>query len=159
MQNAAALLAVDPGANQGWAYFASVRRTLASDPVWTLRDCGLGAIPATLYVPIAVIEQPMIYPGGHERPNDLITLAISAGRTAGVLQTRHSACEVRWILPRAWKGTIAKEICTARIEARLAPEETAIVLRTGLPRSKVHDVLDAVGLGLFATGRARTGMV
>jgi hypothetical protein len=53
--------------------------------------------------------------------------------------------------PRDWKGTISPEIICQRAWDRLGPLEQAKVV---LPcKSRAHNVLDAIGIGLKAVGR------
>lgn len=69
-----------------------------------------------------------------------------------------------FFLPIEWKGATPKSIHHERVWARLADRERMVVndafSRRGmngkpLPASKRHNVLDAVGLGLFALGRGK----
>lgn len=143
------ILAIDPGVNMGWAVFESDR----------LRGCGLGGSTLDVTTPghLAIIEHPMIYPGGKTKdPNAIVKLAVSAGEMSGMLK----ACgwpKVSWVLPRAWKGTIDPDMCNARIWNRLDAEEQRIVDRAVVSQkiisSKRHNVLDAIGIGLYACSR------
>ncbi len=139
------LLAIDPGANQGWAFF----QKLSGE--WTLIRCGLGVIPASICPESVVIEQPVIYPHAKARPNDIITLALAAGTTVGRLVARWPDLEtnVHWVQPRAWKGTINADIMTRRIESKMGPVAMDMVKELNLSASKRHNVVDAVGLGLY----------
>lgn len=139
------LVAIDPGANQGWALF---------DLDGRLVRCGLGAPPAATY---GVVERPVIYPRGQQRarPRDIITLALRAGETAGALRAA-GACVVEYVEPRVWKrGAIKKAVSHRRIRAKLTAAELRVVAAgsKGLSASKKLDVLDAVGIGLFTVGR------
>jgi hypothetical protein len=146
------LLAIDPGSDTGWALFRS-------DGI--LYGCGLGDPRLSEKhrmgdITEVVIECPYVYPGGKTKdPNAIVTLALNAGTWAG----RYERCNVRYVRPWQWKGQTPKEIHHERIRAKLDASETAIVTggtaRFGarLPKSKAHNVLDAVGLGLFAVGR------
>lgn len=139
------LLAIDPGANSGWAFFDSARR---------LSACGLGNAPEGLIVAAgrALIERPKIYPRGRTKnPNDVLAVAVSAGEHGG--RCKAAGAQVDYVEPRSWKGTIDKATHHARVLERLDARETAIVDRLGLPKSKRHNVLDAVALGLFGVGR------
>ena len=138
------LLAIDPGLDSGWALFAPDRSLLA---------CGLGT-PKTGGVTEAIIEHPFIYPGGRTKsPNDIVKLAINAGEWSGRLRDR--GVKVRFVYPRDWKGTIAAEICCNRALAALSDAEAAKYAHAvaSVAKSKHHNVLDAIGLGLFAVGR------
>jgi hypothetical protein len=144
------LLAIDPGKVSGFAFFSSDKRLMA---------CGLGD-PSTYrwHVPSAfskvVIEQPRIYPGGRTKnPNDVLSVAVNAGEWGG--RYSFQGCEVQYVTPSGWKGQTKKEIQHARDWARLGEDEQEVVSRSlkGVPASKRHNALDAVGIGLWAVGR------
>lgn len=144
------LLAIDPGADSGWAIFFQ----------GVLVSCGLGDDPKPLpdRLELLVVERPVIYPGGRTRnPNDQITLALSAGEWLGRFRARSR--EVQLIEPRAWKGTIDGDVCNARVFGRLDAGEQMVVddaIRAQkVPARKRHNVLDAVGIGLFVSRRLR----
>jgi hypothetical protein len=131
------LLAVDPGASTGWAAFSGDR----------LAAWGLGDPPVESAGRIA-IELPQVYPRQQVPPNDLIALAFLAGRYAG-----RARGAVSTVLPHQWKGNMPKDVCAARVRARLSPEERAVVDACDVPDKQRHNVLDAIGIGLFALGR------
>lgn len=139
------LLAVDPGADAGWAFFDDGR----------LIGCGLGT-PRQDRPDRVVIEKPMIYPGGRQEvpPNDLITLAVRAGEVGGAF--RALGAVVDYVLPRTWKnGPIPKDVMHKRILRRLDDAERALidVAGRGMAPSKRHNMLDAVGIGLWGLRR------
>jgi hypothetical protein len=139
------VLTIDPGADAGWAWFDN----------GTLAGCGLGA-PAQPNADRVIIERPMIYPGGRQkaRPADVIKLATRAGE-AGGLYARSRGVEPEYVEPHAWKGSVDKNIHHARIWAKLSTDEQAIVSTAarGVAPSKRHNILDAIGIGLWAIGR------
>ncbi len=157
------LLAIDPGANTGWATFDSCRRLTA---------CGLVSGPASPLPPMAVarvvIECAELRGRGEKNPNSILLMARVAGEWWG---RYHSHCP-EYILPADWKGTTPKDIDHRRTFARLAPfEELAALVRgcagvspksapidaaihEGLTKSdKRANILDAIGIGLWAVGR------
>ncbi len=140
------LLAIDPGADTGWARFDEKRLTA----------CGLG-VPLAAETRRVLIERPMIYPGGRQkaRPADVIKLAVRAGEMGGQY-ARTAGIEPEYIEPHTWKGSVSKDIHHARIWAKLTPAEQAIVsdAARGVAPSKRHNILDAVGIGLFGIGRS-----
>lgn len=102
-----------------------------------------------------VIEVPRIYPGSNSKKgdlNDLIDLALAAGRIAGM----NDSATVEMIYPADWKRQVPKEQMVERIKGFLTPEEFK---RVELPtaKGKQHNVWDAVGIGLFAVGRMKPG--
>lgn len=144
------LLAIDPGSDSGWAIFFH----------GMLVACGLGSEPKPLpeALELLVVERPVIYPKGKTRnPNDEITLALNAGEWIGRFGAR--AKEKRYLEPRTWKGTIDGDVCNARVFGKLdAGEQLAFedaVRAQRIPIKKRHNVLDAIGIGLFVSGRLR----
>lgn len=143
------LLSIDPGANSGWAVYDNS----------TLVACGRSVPPAAWLegVTDAVIERPRIYPHGRTRnPNDIVTLAVTVGELAGAL--RAYGIGVRYVEPRQWKGTLDANTCCRRAWARLREDERAVAAKYepppkgDVPGTK-HNVLDAIGLGLWQVGR------
>lgn len=102
---------------------------------------------------VVVAEVPQVYSGSKSKgdPNDLIDLALSAGRILGGLGMGTT------VKPRAWKGTIEKSKMTEIIKARLSDLERLVVREFqssfGVPASKMHNVYDAIGIGLWYHGR------
>jgi hypothetical protein len=145
------LLAIDPGADMGWARFDHGR----------LVGCGVGGdldgLDRCLWRPTRVVlERPMIYPHGRQkaRPRDVITLALRAGERAGLYGLRYNV-EPEYFEPDEWKGgSISKEAHHPRVWKRLADEEKRVASLAGqlVPEKKHHNMLDAIGIGLFALG-------
>lgn len=156
------ILAIDPGTNAGWAFFDDGQ---AGSP---LMACGLGlttfreALPRFLAaLTSATIERPRIYPGGRTKnPNDIVTLAILAGEWSGRLQA--TGVSVSWVEPRTWKGSLDKAVCVRRVMARLMPGECEVfdsaVKSQKVPKGKWNNVQDAIGVGLWVSGRLRPGL-
>lgn len=138
------LAAIDPGANTGAAFFGNgvlYAAELHTKPV------------AHLYlVNQLVIEIPKFSDQTKGKdPQDLITLAVNAGQWIQVLR----APDVRRVFPSQWKGNVPKAIHNERVLAKLTPAELAVIPK--LPATKLHNVIDAIGLGLFALGRMGRG--
>lgn len=143
------LLAVDPGADAGWAHFDPEQRRLVA--------CGLNEQFMTAHVARVVIERPMIYPGGRQkaRPADIIKLATRAGEWGG-LGRAFFGVEPEYVEPAKWKGgSVPKSIHHARIWAVLSVDEQTVVSKAaaGIAPSKRHNLMDAIGIGLYAVGR------
>jgi len=133
------IVAFDPGGCTGWALFEGAELAEAGTGT-RVGDCDLGGAI------IAIIEKPLIYPiDSKGDPNDLITLAIRAGEIGG--WTRCLGIEVQYVTPRQWKGTTPKDISHRRILGRLSNVEKQRLPK--LPKSKAHNMLDAVGIGLW----------
>lgn len=96
-----------------------------------------------------VIEVPQIYWNSRKggRAADLIELA-------GVVGAVSSACPVLHrvhFLPKSWKGQTPKEVHNSRVLKKLSEEESGFLEPTAA--SLRHNMIDAVGLGLFRLGR------
>lgn len=145
------LLAIDPGQTSGWALFTPKGGLLLG--------CGLGS-PEKFrwYVASAlskvVIEKPVIYPGGRTKnPNDVLSVAVNAGEWGG--RYLQQGTTVEYVTPAGWKGQTPKDVSHARIYGKLTDEEKAVLDTAGggLAASKRHNMLDAVGIGLWAVKR------
>lgn len=92
-----------------------------------------------------VIEKPQIYQGRKQKgdPNDLIDLAMVVGAW------RHEHPYTELVKPRQWKGQVPKAVMTKRILSKLTDAELAVL---GDLKSN-HNVVDAVGIGLWKLGR------
>lgn len=136
------LLAIDSGANLGWALFL---------PSGQLHSCGLRTLPAEL-PPLkrVIIERP--HAGRtRARARDILTLAIRAGEAGGVLRYL-TGVEPEYIEPQRWKGQLPKKRCNDIVESKLTAAEKRI-LNDIKPKGQKHNVLDAIGIGLFSVSR------
>ena len=130
------LLAIDPGRDTGWAQFLD----------GTLIACGLTHpdqyrdVFPRIVANKAIIERPQIYPGARNG-DDIVTLSARMGAIQALLD-----CECEEISPARWKHQTPKEVHNRRVLAKLTDPEKAI-----MPRN--HNVIDAVGLGLWKLGR------
>ncbi len=102
-------------------------------------------------------ERQVVYPGAKglkTNPNDLLDLAMCAGAFYGALCVDMHA-SLTLVAPAEWKAQVPKNITWKRIEALLKPGESLGIKKGG----EMHNVYDAIGIGLFALGRAKKGMV
>lgn len=92
----------------------------------------------------------MRYRTGDRRsvPNDLLDVATQGALLAGSL-----GGGVVLVEPRTWKGTIDGDAMVERIRGRLTPQEIACVELPRAVKTLGHNVWDAVGIYLWATGR------
>lgn len=164
------VLAVDPGARGcGCALFQDkrlVRAAYVSNPCEVTADEGraaaAGAMAAAVaswlgcYIDALAVEWPRVYATSirrgtsHADPNDLLPLAgVDAALAALVApNTCASYC------PSEWKGQVPKDTYALRILDRLDASELAIVEAVSDScKSKAHNVVDAVGIGLHHLGR------
>lgn len=145
---------IDPGLDTGWGIFDGAGRLIV---------CGLGD-PRTHWQHVVTrhpkvagptiddvwIEKPVIYPRSKARPADIMKLAVEAGRWAGIYSCLGVA--VHFVEPAHWKGQVPKAIHHRRVLAGLTEAEIGAVELgcKNLAPSRRHNVLDAVGLGLWA---------
>jgi len=140
--------------------------------VWidgALSVCGRGTPPEYAYqddfclVPFneVVIEVPRHYPASKAKPqvNDLIALAVEAGRLQGTYESIEEArVAVRLITAPEWKGQCPKAVTEARARRELWTKEvmtatSCIEEDCKRDKRKASDVWDAIGIGLFILGR------
>jgi hypothetical protein len=151
------LLSIDPGKHHyAWAWWLSGK----------LQDCGrtgndwerCQGLVQELYGVIfdtCVIELPQVYQQRKWKgdPNDLIQVALTVGALGAWIQM-HSPAEVKLVRPHTWKGSVPKDIMGNRILSKLETREEKIVKLAGAGLgNKKHDVVDAVGIGLWSLGR------
>ena len=165
-------LGVDPGNATAWAIVEALGGSCKA------LACGLGALEAldwnaTPRPACAIVEVPRVYPGSKVDPNDLITLALSAGDAIGFFRyrlrfeaarsPRLSVGTFAQVYHSDWKGKIPKPSKTV---AALAPNGYIVAKRiatrchdsahlTGLLRlapSLEHNVWDAIGIAMHGLG-------
>jgi len=150
------LIAFDPGVHHvGWAVFNNLY----------LVQCGLlrerssvGVIPALdeFYCPrgaTVIIECPQVYQQASWKgdPADLIAVATVVGALAFVCRIGL----VKLVSPHDWKGNAPKTATKGWLDRRLNPDEARVLNAAKCPASLRHNIIDAVALGLFGTGRLR----
>lgn len=98
-----------------------------------------------------VLELPQVYVQSKSKgdPNDLINLAAVVGGLSVAFRT----AKQRVFLPFEWKGQVPKAIMHERALSRLLPEEAKRI--SCRKKSLLHNVLDALALGLEFLGRMR----
>ncbi len=138
------LLAIDPGTDSGWAIFGDTGR---------LQACGLGMVSEDVEPCKVYIECPKLRPRGEKNPNAVLAVARNAGEWGG--RCLSLGCEVVYITPNDWKGSTPKNISHARVWAALSEPEKSVVDKAlrGMAPGKRHNVLDAIGIGLWGVKR------
>jgi hypothetical protein len=138
-------LSIDPGIDTAWAVFSDVDHMVA---------CGLGNprpghLGSVIEPGTVLIEKPQIYQARNMKgnPNDIVTLAINVGQYKEAWE--QVGRRVRLCTPHEWKGTQHKDVNNNITLAGLSVAERAIVVKaaTYVPKSKQHNILDAIGLG------------
>lgn len=159
-------LAIDPGNATGvaWGYDGRLVACYLSDPYGALVVPNMfqyvGPGDTCLAAPCrAVVEYPKFYgvraygspAKAYGVANALIRESVTLGRW--IERATNVGATVVEVLPRDWKGTMRKRAKLKHIVSMLDPDERRIVKALELPRSLVHNVLDAVGIMLWANGR------
>ena len=155
------LIAIDPGATTGVAIFAAglaacdtdsrlrgVRLIKGSHGINTLE------IPRLLYAfprSDVVCEVPQSYSGSIVSKQSLLKLSFRAGYLVGQLRPR----EVTAVKPREWKGQAPKAVDHNRTRRILTIEELDVLIAEmgRYRKSEQHNIMDAVGIGLWKLGR------
>lgn len=165
----AGLLAIDPGIRGcGCAFFDGGRLTKAAYVKNPMKEGNTAAAARAmagavleLFVPYGAVvnaialEWPRIYASriraGATKadPNDLLGLAAVDAAIAMLLRYAHVDC----FAPSDWKGQLPKAAAETRIRGRLSEAELAVLDAADAPPSLLHNVVDAVGIGLHRLGR------
>ena len=101
-----------------------------------------------------VIETPQVYQTAHQKGDqrDLVDLAIVVGGILAV--SRSTANAALLVRPAEWKGQLPKDVSAKRVISILGEDErSAIELPTA--SRLYHNVLDAIGIGLWRLGRSK----
>jgi transcriptional regulator with XRE-family HTH domain len=167
----AMIVAIDPGLRAcGVALFTAtgeldlaryVANRHVTRDVWpTAREASATARQVHDYITLAgerdptalLLEMPRIYPRrqGKKDPNDLLGLAA----VLGGICTLFPSVLVTEYEPHDWKKSLDGDAMTERIKGRLSPAEAGrIAPAIEAAKSKAHNLLDAVGIGLHYFGR------
>lgn len=161
------LLAIDPGLRHcGVASFRQGRLVGAALvqgapegrgwPAWITMTEAIELAVADRIAPgaVLVLERPQVYAVGMSKgdPDDLLELTGIVGAVAARLEAQ--GAHVTLYKPREWKGQVPKAVHNERVRSHLDPEELRILDGCGA-RSLIHNVTDAVGIGLFHLRRRR----
>ena len=93
-----------------------------------------------------VCEIPQIYKQSPGDPNDLVAVTL----VAGALCARFTDANITTVVPSEWKGQVPKSAHHPRIMRALREPEKAILdIAQRKAGEAFHNVMDAVGLGLW----------
>lgn len=148
MKNPGRLVALDPGDATGWAFFEEGLLVAAgcSKPDDICDDVPRGALRAD----IVVIELPQNWPG--KTPiTSIITLAVRVGTFKERWERYGASVELVW--PTTWKGSVPKKIHNDRVLEALSAAERKLLPKRPRAKDFDHNMLDAVGIGLWKLGR------
>lgn len=140
------LISIDPGEKAGIAVFYDQRLVRVELVVGAVDRGWVWSGPYGLPV---VCEMPQKYVGSIIDMQTLLTLSFSAGYL--VSSTQPSSLSL--VFPREWKGQRPKQVDNAFTLRVLCDQERHILEASGIPRSQRHNVIDAIGLGLWALKR------
>lgn len=136
-----------------------IRRRAADEPHTTTANRMVRALlaRAQFVSPFALggtwhAEKMVDYAGKHARKADLEHLRVVATK----LRQQLAPTRLRLYKAQAWKGNVPKAACKTRIEAVLSEVERGRLLSTEWASK---EVVDAIGIGLFGSGRVRRGVV
>lgn len=98
-----------------------------------------------------IIECPMVYSASKQkgRQSNILALAGVSYATSTLLFDYGITCQK--VLPYEWKGQVDADIMLKRIEKRLNGIEI-LAIRSCAQRLR-HNVIDAIGIGLYKLGR------
>lgn len=139
------LTCVDSGENSGYANFQDgvLRRAFLT----TIDEAPVASRDTAL----AIVEIPDRI---RVNPKSIIKLALNAGRWLQHLSLSRS---VEAVEASAWKASTDPDVLARRILAILTPEERAVIPKTRSALGYDHNVIDAIGLGLWRLGRMGRG--
>ena len=108
------------------------------------------------YPETVIIEQPTVYRrGGKGDSKDLISVAIVAGAAAAAYGCESLDQTIKFVEPRTWKGSVPKKVHNERIldKLRILELQYFNMCIDDVPSSLAHNMIDAVGIGLYDLGR------
>lgn len=140
------MISIDPGNEAGVAVFDDgvlVRAELVVEAVarkWKWEG------PFGHFV---VCEFPQVYSRSKVKSSSLAPLM----RTANYMVRQMRPDYAQFVLPREWKGQRPKEVDNQLTLRLLSDQERRILDGVDVPAAKRHNVIDAIGIGLWALKR------
>lgn len=98
-----------------------------------------------------ISEQMQAYAPGQQKGDQADILHVNI--TVGALMQHTVANKgfFQMVYPRTWKGNVPKEVMLNRIMSKLTEAEKKLLPK--LPKTKLHNVIDAIGIGLWKLER------
>lgn len=153
-----ALIAIDPGKVTGVAVFDDGGALRCASVCVAEEQCTMfienaAPIRQGKFAGDCLIEVPQVYPGQQQKgdQNDLIKLAVMVGRYAD--RATFFGFRVTLVKPREWKGQLPKDVCWRRVRETLTDDELGKMDK--IPKSRAHNMHDAIGLGTWFQKRWR----
>jgi len=144
-------LSIDPGTKEmGWALWEDNE----------LQICGLARgtnwVESVLALPRFTIEKltiedQQIYRHSPVNAHSLLAVA----RVVGAVVAHYGFPKFVLVPPAQWKGQLPKDVCGRRTLSKLTEQELHQVEVAPCPASLRHNLMDAVGIGLWANGRRK----
>jgi len=142
-------LSIDPGTKEmGWALWEDNELSM----------CGLArgknwletvqALPKFTLQKLTIEDQ-QIYRRSPINAHSLLAVA----RVVGAVIAYYDFVPSVIVAPAKWKGQLPKDVCNRRTLAKLTQNELNQIEAAPCPKSLKHNLLDAVGIGLWATRR------
>lgn len=145
------VIAVDPGKVSGWAVFVDGQLHAAGSFDGDFHPY-LGKTPVPQYRgPIHLVVELPHQGAGKADKGDIIRLSVRAGMVIAAM----GYPERTEIPANEWKGTVPKDMHGRRILDALLVPERLVLDRAGFLKN--HNVIDAVGLGLWKLRRMQRG--
>jgi hypothetical protein len=150
------LCAIDPGRTTGYAVFRASRLVDAGYVHDRSKDrlCdNLKSFRKKLSGDVMVIEYPRVYAPEKSKgdPKSLIMLSLYVGATAA--RFADAGWTVRLVAPNEWKGSRPKNVDHLHSQKILSEAEWDLFEAFSFPITVEHNVLDAIGIGLWALDR------
>lgn len=144
------LVAIDPGVkNLAWARFDDGALTRCGLSREGSAVCHARALASLSCPDVLVLEQ--MTPRDLPNAADLIAVSHTGAYVAGALRP----VVLHYPTALEWKGSVPKRIHHPRLATKLTPAERAVVAEVAVrvPAGLLHNVWDAVGLGLWGLRR------
>jgi len=148
------IVCIDPGTQcAGFATFSESDKGMLSCGVFRGKDWmdTAGRVPDFGQVAKLVIEDPRVYPITNVDPNNLMTLAKAVGAIVANVKALHT----KLVTPSRWKKSVPKKIHQKRILRAMSQSETQLLENCLCPKSLQHNVVDAIGIGLWELRRMK----
>jgi hypothetical protein len=100
-----------------------------------------------------VVEYPEQYSQTPAPRSSVQGLACTGGGIVCMLKRPTNS--VHFVLPKVWKGQVPKDIMLERIVSKLSEDEKVLLESKKYAKYKKHNVIDAIGVGLYKLERLR----
>ncbi len=144
-------LSIDPGTKEmGWALWEDNELSicgLARGKNWAET---VQALPK-FTIRKLIIEDQQIYKRSPINAHSLLAVA----RVVGAVLAYYNFPTFDLVSPAKWKGQLPKDVCNRRTLSKLTESELRQLEIAPCPPSLKHNLIDAVGIGLWATKRRR----